>query len=154
MPLMCQLPEPSAAVVPTTLAPLYSVTVLSASAVPTMLIETALSCAGAVVLMTGAAMASKVSSDTTKFPLGYCPPGPPPGSDGFLIASRNMPVIGDAESTNAVMVYVSVPSELLLVLANNSPGDSRENVVPLSEETLRIETGVCGLDNVGDAAVV
>jgi hypothetical protein len=65
-----------------------------------------------------------------------------------------MPVIGDAESTNAVMVYVSVPSELLLVLANNSPGDSRENVVPLSEETLRIETGVCGLDNVGDAAVV
>jgi hypothetical protein len=65
-----------------------------------------------------------------------------------------MPVIGDAESINAEMVYVSVPSELLLVLANNSPGDSKENVVPLSEESLRIETGVCELGNVGDAAVV
>jgi hypothetical protein len=59
-------------------------------------------------------VASKVNSDTTKFPLGYWPPGPPPGSDGVLIASRNMPVIGDAESINAEMVYVSVPSELLL----------------------------------------
>jgi hypothetical protein len=65
-----------------------------------------------------------------------------------------MPVIGDAESTNAVMVYVSVPSELLVVSANNSLGDSKENVVPLSEDSFRIETGVWGLDNVGDAAVV
>jgi hypothetical protein len=65
-----------------------------------------------------------------------------------------MPVTGDAESINAEMVYVSVPRELWVVSANNSPGDSKENVVPLSEDSLRIETGVCGLDNVGDAAVV
>ena len=38
-------------------------------------------------------------------------PGPPPGSVGFLIASRNIPVIGDAESIVAEMVYVSVPIE-------------------------------------------
>jgi len=43
MPLMCQAPEPSAVVAPITLAPLYSVTVLFASALPTMLIEAALS---------------------------------------------------------------------------------------------------------------
>ena len=65
-----------------------------------------------------------------------------------------MPVIGDEESINAVMVYVSVPTELWLVSANNSPGDNKEKVVPLSEDSLRIETGVCGLANVGDAAVV
>src|SRR5436190_658515 len=85
---------------------------------------------GAVLPM---ALAFKVNSDTTKFPLSYCPPGPPPGSNGFLIASRNMPVIGDAESTDAAIVYVSVPTELWLVLANNSPGDSTENVVPLRD---------------------
>jgi hypothetical protein len=76
------------------------------------------------------------------------------GSGAAAIASRNMPVIGDAESINAEMVYVSVPIELWLVLANNSPGDSTENVVPLSDDSLWIETGVCGLDKVGDAAVV
>jgi hypothetical protein len=79
-------------------------------------------------------LASKVNSVTTKFPLKYCPPGPPPGSEGFLIASRNMPVIGDAELIDAKMVYVSVPVEFWLVLANNSPSDSEENVVPLTEE--------------------
>jgi hypothetical protein len=66
---------------------------------------------------------SNVNSDTTKFPLPVCPPGPPPGSEGFLIPSRNIPVIGDAESTDAEMVYVSVPIEFWLVLANNSPGE-------------------------------
>src|SRR5215467_10516243 len=93
-------------------------------------------------------LASKVNSDTTKFPLLYCPPGPPPGSVGFLIASRNIPVIGDAESIVAETVYVSVPTEFWLVLANNSPGDSRENVVPLREDSLWIETRVFGLDSV------
>jgi hypothetical protein len=56
-------------------------------------------------------LASKVNSDTTKFPLPYCPPGPPPGSVGFSIASRNIPVIGDTESIVAEIVYVSVPTE-------------------------------------------
>lgn len=73
---------------------------------------------------------------------------------GFLIASRNIPVIGDAELTNTEMVYVSVPKEFWLVLASNSPGDTKENVVPLSEVAFLIETGICELDNVGDAAVV
>src|SRR6266403_710124 len=82
---------------------------------------------------------------------GDCPPGPPPGSVAFLIASRNMPVSGDAESIVAEMVYVSVPIEFWLVLANNSPGESKENVVPLREDSLWIETRVCALDNVGDA---
>src|SRR5262249_53937812 len=91
-------------------------------------------------------LASKVNSHTTKFPLLYCPPGPPPGSVGFLIASRNIPVIGDAESIDAEIVYVSVPTEFWLVFANNSPGESKENVVPLREDSLWIETRVCGLD--------
>src|SRR5260370_42583035 len=58
MPLTCQLPEPSAVLVPTTALPLYSVIVLLASAVPAMSIELALSCAGAVVVITGAAGAT------------------------------------------------------------------------------------------------
>jgi hypothetical protein len=65
-----------------------------------------------------------------------------------------MPVIGIAESMSAVTVYVSVPIEFWLVLANSSPGDGEVNVVPLSEEALSIETGVWELDNVGDVAVV
>src|SRR6185295_4646048 len=81
-------------------------------------------------------VASRVNSDTTKFPLGYCPPGPSPGSEEFLSALRKMPVIGVDELTNAVTVYVSVPIEFWLVLANNSPGDGEVNVVPLSEEAL------------------
>jgi hypothetical protein len=55
-------------------------------------------------------LVSKVNSDTTKFPLSKFP-GPPPGSVGFLIASRNIPVIGDAEAIDAEMMYVSVPIE-------------------------------------------
>ena len=99
-------------------------------------------------------LASKVNSDTTKFPFPYCPPGPPPGSAGFLIASRNIPVIGVDESIDAEIVYVSVPTEFWLVFVNNSPAPSGENVVPLSDDALWIETGVCGLANVGVAAVV
>jgi hypothetical protein len=97
-------------------------------------------------------LASNVNSDTTKFP--PLKPGPPPGSAEFLIASRNIPVIGAAESTDAEMVYVSIPTEFWLILANNSPGDKTENVVPLREDALWIERGVCWLDNVADAAVV
>lgn len=81
------------------------------------------------------AAACKVNSDTTKFPLLYSP-GPSPGSAEFLMVSRNMPVIGNFELTNAVMVYVSVPIEFWLVLANNSPADNKENVVPLREDAL------------------
>jgi hypothetical protein len=47
-----------------------------------------------------------------------------------------------------------MPTEFWLLLANSSPGDRKEKVVPLREVALSIETGVCGLDNVGDAAVV
>jgi hypothetical protein len=65
-----------------------------------------------------------------------------------------MPVIGVDESTNAVMVYVSIPNEFWLVLANSSPGAGEVNVVPLSEEALSIETAVWELDSVGEVAVV
>src|SRR5258708_21645978 len=71
MPLTCQLPEPSAVLVPTTALPLYSVIVLLASAVPAMSIELALSCAGAVVVITGAAGAvrSSCNASTLEKPL-------------------------------------------------------------------------------------
>jgi len=48
----------------------------------------------------------------------------------------------------------AVPTKLFVLLANNSPDDGMENVVPLREEALSIETGICELDSVGDAAVV
>src|SRR5262249_61585282 len=55
MLLTLQCPVPSAVVVPTELPLLDSVTVLLASAVPAMLIEAALVCAGIIVVITGAA---------------------------------------------------------------------------------------------------
>ena len=61
---------------------------------------------GAVLSVMSPPLASKVNSDTTKFPLSKFP-GPPPGRVGFLIASRNIPVIGDAEAIFAEIVYVS-----------------------------------------------
>ena len=81
-------------------------------------------------------------------------PGPPVGSPlaGLSIALRNMPVIGDAESINAKIVYVSVvePDPP----TSNSPDDGEENVAPLVAEALWIETSVMGLDKFGEAAVV
>lgn len=87
--------------------------------------------------------ASKITSDTTKFPFEGIRPGPfaGPGSDGSENVPRNMPVMGDSELIDVAMVYTAVSG--LAPPASNSPGDFGVNVVRGSvEELLRMLKGV------------